>query len=133
MAFPLDQKALTLAEDLVDAMSFELDDDAIVDGGPTQLAFGLHLRHVIDTTDKLVLHLRSYRAASVAVRQRYILRHGLQADPDRLKDLDGLVNGHLPAYVTEMARVGVHMRSEEQSTRQSVGPHQSASHHVLEA
>ena len=133
MAFPLDQKALVLAEVLVDAMSFELDDDAIVDGGPMQLAFGLHLRHVIDTTDKLVLHLRSYRAASVAVRQRYILRHGLQADPDRLKDLDGLVNRHLLAYVTEMARVGVHMRSDEQSTRQSVGPHQSASHHVLEA
>ena len=133
MAFPLDQKALVLAGVLVDAMSFELDDDAIVDGGPMQLAFGLHLRHVIDTTGRLVLHLRSYRAASVAVRQRYILRHGLQVDPDRLKDLDGLVNRHLLAYVTETARVGVHMRSDEQSTRQSVGPHQSASHHVLEA
>ena len=83
MAFPLSSSAFTLAEVLVDAMGYELNEDEIVDGGPMQLAFGLHLRHVVTTSDALVAELRSYRAACVAVRQRSIVRHGLSTPTQR--------------------------------------------------
>ena len=133
MAPPLSSSTFSLAEILVDAMEFELNDDDVADGGPMQLAFGLHLRHVVDTSDALVAELRSYRAACVAVRQRHIVRHGLNADPERSKSLDGLVDANLLAYVPKIAREGVSMRADEPSVKHDAGPHQSAASHVVEA
>ena len=96
----------------MDAMVYELNEDEIVDGGPVQLAFGLHLQYAVTTSDALVAELRSYRAACVTVRQRCIVRHGLNADPDRLKSLDGLVGTNLLSYVLKIAREGVTMRAD---------------------
>ena len=133
MAPPLSSSAFTLAEVLVGAMGYELNEDAMVDGGPMQLAFGLHLRHAVTTSGALDAELRSYRAACVAVRQRHIVRHGLNADPDRVKRLDGLVDANLLSYVLKIAREGVTMRADTPSVKLDAGPHQSAADHVIEA
>ena len=133
MAPPLSSSAFTLAEALVDAMVYELNEDEIVDGGPTQLAFGLHLQYAVTTSDALVAELRSYRAACVAVRQRCIVRHRLNADPNRLGSLDGLVDANLLSYVLKIAREGVNMRADTPSVKHDAGPHQPAANHVVKA
>ena len=120
MKFPLDDKAMGLANSLVDK-AVEMKDVAaekkaiVADDGTAKKAFLTLLTNTVKDTDDLVQHLKSYHATAVAFRQRWMVRFGLEQDPKKLSGLDDCLGRAHTDYLVKTAMEGVFTRIEQRT------------------